>query len=78
MKKIMNIILLTFFVLLASGAFSKGYVYSYVAAIIACASIIVKEDRYPKFHDKYIKKWFVLIICVIAFFIYYFEYTKGL
>ena len=76
MKKVMNILLLTFFVLLASGAFSKGYVYSYVTAISACVAIIVKEDRYPKFNDKYIKKWVVFIICGVAFAIYYIEYAK--
>ena len=76
MNKILNILLLTFFVLLASGALSKGYVYSYVTAIVACVAIIVKEDRYPKFHHKYTKKWFVLIVCGIALFMYYFEYVK--
>jgi hypothetical protein len=76
MKKIMQILLLTFFVLLAAGAFSNGYVYSYVAAISACVAIIVKESRYPKFNDTHIKKWVVFIVCVVAFAIYYVEYAK--
>lgn len=76
MKKILKIILLTFFVLLASGAFSKGYVTSYVAAIIACVALIVREDRYPIFNGKYIKKWLVSIVCGVALIIYYLEFTR--
>ena len=73
MKNKFDIALFAIFVLIASGAFSKGYFYSYVLAIIACVAIIVNEERYPRLRGNHLKKWLVLMLCGITFLAYYFE-----
>ena len=77
MKKFGFLLLLTFFVLLAVGAYSKSYWYSYGGFVLVCVALIVDQRRYqPLSISPRAKPIVVLLLAVLSMVLLHFQ-SKG-
>lgn len=65
MKTIGFVFLLTFFVLLAAGAYSKSRWMAYAALVSVCVALIVKRERY-KYLSSSVRTKPIVVVLLIA------------